>query len=64
MKKTGAFAVALAVAVATSSAAIAAPKDAATGIYKPGGYFNCLIPTPGPKGFREGGCWLDGAIAP
>lgn len=50
-------------AVAMSSAALAAPKsDSETGYDSPGAYFNCLVPYPGPNGFRKGGCWLDGAV--
>ena len=56
-------AVALALASLMSSAAIAAPRDySGVGIEQPGAWFNCVIPYPGPKGFRTGGCWLDGAI--
>ncbi|HEU4704546.1 MAG TPA: hypothetical protein VFS45_02390 [Sphingomicrobium sp.] len=61
MKKT--FAAALLIAAVTSSAALAGPKadSSGTGYEEPGKYFNCLIPYPGPKAFRTGGCWLDGA---
>lgn len=56
---------ALLLAAATSSAAIAAPKgDSGSGYDQPGRYFNCVIPFPGPKGFRTGACWLEGAILP
>lgn len=57
------YAGALLLAVAMSSAAIAAPKgDSGSGYDEPGRYFNCVIPYPGPNGFRTGGCWLDGAM--
>ena len=53
---------ALAVALVTSTAAIAAPKDkSGTSDSEVGQYFNCIIPTLGPKGYRTGACWLDGA---
>jgi len=57
MKNSG-IAVALVVALVTSSAALAAPKSYTTeaGVYQPGQYFDCLIPR-GPTGFREGPCW-------
>lgn len=61
MKRNKTFAAVLAISIMTSTTAMAAKKDAETGAYNPGGYFNCLIPNPGPKGFRTGGCWLDGA---
>ncbi|HEU5284990.1 MAG TPA: hypothetical protein VFU20_00600 [Sphingomicrobium sp.] len=58
-----AYAAALLIAAATSSAALAAPKgdSSGSGYDEPGKYFNCVIPFPGPKGFRTGACWLDGA---
>lgn len=58
------YVAALLLAAATSSAAIAAPKgdSSGSGYDVPGKYFNCVIPYPGPKGFRTGACWLDGAI--
>ena len=53
-------AAAMAVALVTSSAAIAAPRDySAVGIEQPGAWFNCVSPYPGPGGFRTGPCWLD-----
>lgn len=56
------YVAALLLAAAASSAAIAAPRDSSSsGFGEPGQYFNCLIPYPGPKGFRTGGCWLNGA---
>lgn len=58
MKNSG-IAVALIVALVTSSAALAAPKSYATptGVYQPGQYFDCLI-SRGPAGFMEGPCWI------
>ena len=58
MKNSG-IAVALIVALVTSSAALAAPKSyvTANGVYQPGQYFDCLIPR-GPRGFMEGPCWI------
>jgi hypothetical protein len=63
--KNRVFAAALVVAMVTSTAAIAAPRGDAsgTGIYQPGQLFNCLIPYPGPRGFREGPCWLNQGMA-
>ena len=53
-------AAALAFALVTSSAAIAAPRDySGYGIEQPGSWFNCVIPYPGPGGSRTGPCWLD-----
>ena len=50
----------LAVALATSTAAIAGPRDYSDqGVETPGALFNCVIPSPGPGGFRLGPCWLD-----
>lgn len=59
-----AYAAALLLAAATSSAALAAPKGSSeTGYDTPGTYFNCVIPFPGPNGFRIGACWLEGAYS-
>jgi hypothetical protein len=53
-------AAALAIALVTSSAAIAGPRDySQVGVETPGAWFNCDIPTPGPRGFRTGPCWLE-----
>ncbi len=50
----------LAAALVTSSAAVAAPRDySQQGVETPGALFNCVIPYPGPGGFRTGPCWLD-----
>ena len=56
--KNSRIAVALTVALVTSSAALAAPKSyvTETGVYQPGQYFDCLIPRA--QGFREGPCWI------
>ena len=51
-------AAALAVALVTSSAAIAAPRDHTLNtLESPGAYFHCMMPRPGP--LRDGPCWLD-----
>ena len=43
-----------------STAAIAGPRDYSDqGVETPGALFNCVIPSPGPGGFRLGPCWLD-----
>ncbi len=56
------LAASLVAAAITSSAALAAPKGDSSGdSVQPGTYFNCVIPLPGPKAFRIGGCWLDQA---
>ncbi len=53
-------AAALAVALAMSSAAVAARPDySGVGPEQPGAWFNCVSPYPGPGGFRTGPCWLD-----
>lgn len=53
-------AAALAVALVTSSAAIAAPRDHTLNtLESPGAYFHCESPHPGPPAFRIGPCWLD-----
>ncbi len=58
--KSRVLAAALAAALATSSAAIAVPRDySGVGPEQPGAWFNCIIPYPGPGGFRTGPCWLD-----
>jgi hypothetical protein len=56
--KNSRIAVALTVALVTSTAALAAPKSYTneTGTYQPGQYFDCLIPRG--QAFREGPCWL------
>ncbi len=57
MKKS-LFAVTLAVALASSTAAIAAPRGnpTATDGYQPGQWFNCMVLLPGPQ--RLGPCWV------
>jgi len=49
----------LAVALATSSAAIAAPPVySAQSVETPGALFNCEMPSRGPR-IMLGPCWLD-----
>ena len=57
--KNGIVAAALAIAAVTSSAALAAPKGDGGGA-RSGGQdrdFTCLIPYPGPMGFKPSPCW-------
>ena len=57
--KTIRLAATLAIALAGSTAAIAAPRGTfsdSVGGYQPGQWFNCTILMPGPS--RTGPCWV------
>ena len=58
--KRGLMGAALIAAVVASSAAFAAPKNKSSGDdgVETGTLFNCVIPMPGPRGYRIGACWL------